>query len=278
MNWKKRGLSPFVLFAVLWMSFLVVALFAGCSSSPVRVTPFASAAPGLGKPSQVAVSKSKKAVSVRSASTKAGGTGGADSSKILPVSNIQQLPELKSGCEITSGAIVLKYFHFPVTKSSLLPYLSKSNDFRKINGKQYGPDPWKTFAGDPQQGSYGCYAPVLCDAINNYLLSAGSGRCAYDITGTSADDLYDLVDHGMPVIVWVTSSMTDPQPGPTWYLQDTGKPFQWLLKEHVMVLIGYRGSKAVFSDPEDPKGTVSYDRALFEQRYRQMHSQAVIVD
>lgn len=261
------------------MLFTVAAVFAGCGKKPALVAPFATANSELGSSSQV-VSKPKKTVSVQPTSVKKDGKGApkAPTSKILPVQNIQQLPELQAGCEITSASIVLKYLGFPVTKTSLLPFLAKSNDFKTTGGKLYGPNPWKTFAGDPQSDRYGCYAPVISDAMNFYLLSAGSGRCAYDITGTPVDGLYSLLDNGIPSIVWVTTSMQEPTAGPAWYLTDTGKPFQWTLKEHAMVLIGYNGNKAVFSDPFDPKGTVSYDKSLFQQRYEQLGSQAIVVE
>ncbi len=197
--------------------------------------------------------------------------------KVLSIKNIQQNPELQSGCEVTSAAIVLNYLGFSIDKTDLLPFLSTSNDFRNVGGKTYGPNPWKTFVGSPTGDRYGCYAPVISNAINNYLISVKANRFAYDITGTTPSDLYSLIGEGVPVIVWATIGMKEPSLGPGWFLDDNGEYYQWINREHAVVLIGYTDSQVILSDPDDSRGTVLYSRALFEQRYASLFSQAVVV-
>lgn len=196
----------------------------------------------------------------------------------MKVTNIQQLPELQSGCEITAANILLNYMGYHTEKADLLNFLPCSDDFKTVNGKLYGPNPWKTFAGNPDADHYGCYAPVLANTINEYLLSVDGRHTAYNLTGTSVNKLYSYVDHGLPIIVWVTTGMEQPTSGENWYLSDSGTNFQWTLKEHCMVLIGYNDKQAIFSDPLDKRGTVYYDKSLFEQRFQQMSSQAVGLD
>ncbi len=279
MDSRKRGPVFSGRFVVLFAFFILFAfLAAGCASKTLLISPFASTTPGLGAPSSSPASKAGSSAPAGSVPAVTGTAVSPQKEKLLPVKNIQQNPELQSGCEITSAAIVLNYFGFKMTKMDLLPFLSISNDFSTVDGKLRGPSPWKTFVGDPQSERYGCYAPVIADALNNYLLSVGSKRNAYDITGTSPAELYSLVDQGVPVIIWATVSMEAPSPGPEWYLEDSGDYFQWMLKEHSMVLIGFNGTQAIFSDPDDPKGTVSYDRALFEQRYADLYNQAVVIE
>lgn len=194
----------------------------------------------------------------------------------LPVKNIQQLPEMKAGCEVTSAAIVLNYLGCDVTKTELARYLKTDRGFKTVNGKLYGPDPWAVFAGSPDD-KYGCYAPVVTDMSNRYLRETKSNLTAVDISGAVPLELYACIDEGYPVIVWATTNMQEPSIGPEWYLNDTGEYYQWLLKEHCLVLIGYDDHNVVFSDPLDARGTVTYDRSLFELRYAQMYSQAVLV-
>lgn len=213
---------------------------------------------------------SKSADENKTAASKSGG-----SEKILKVKNIQQTPELQSGCEVTAATILLNFFGYDVTKTDLLSFLPNDDDFFEIDGKQYGPNPWKTFAGSPDTDRYGCYAPVIANTLNDYLLAVDGSHVAYNLTGLSADKLYKLVDAGLPVVVWVTIGMAEPSGGRSWYLTDTGENYQWISKEHCMVLIGYTATQAVFSDPYDARGTVSYDKALFEKRYQQLYSQAV---
>ena len=201
----------------------------------------------------------------------------SSSGKTLPVKNIQQLPELKAGCEVTSAAIVLNYLGYNIGKTGLAGYLNTDHNFITRNGGLYGPDPWISFVGSPMTDRYGCYAPVIVNMANGYLRSVNSERKAVDLTGTAPSELYSYIDEGLPVIVWATVDMEKPSPGPEWNLNDTGESFQWLLGEHCLVLIGYTDGTAVFSDPLDERGTVTYDRSLFEKRYAQLYSQAVLI-
>lgn len=200
-----------------------------------------------------------------------------ENGKLLAVKNIQQMPELKSGCEITSAAMVLQYFGYSVSKIKLASYLKCDSSFQQKDGKTFGPNPWSAFVGSPDQDRYGCYAPVIKTAVNRYLDSVKAKHRAYDITGTSVEKLYDLIDKGVPVIVWATSSMKEPSLGTGWYLNDTKEFYQWIEGEHCMVLTGYTDTKAVFSNPNDERGTVAYDRSLFEQRYQDLYEQAVVI-
>jgi uncharacterized protein YvpB len=187
------------------------------------------------------------------------------------------MPELQAGCEITAANIMLQYYGYKPSKTELLKYIPSSNDFYNVGGKRYGPNPWKTFVGDPSSNHYGCYAPVISNAMNAYLLEQGGTHDAVNLTGASTGSLYKYVDSGLPVIVWVTVGMQKPSSGDGWYLGDSDKYCKWIQGEHCMVLIGYDQKHAIFSDPLDQRGTVSYDRELFEQRFHDLSSQAVAV-
>jgi uncharacterized protein YvpB len=198
--------------------------------------------------------------------------------KFLPVKNIQQLPELPSGCEITSAAIVLNYHGCKISKTELASYFQIGGMPRLTGGIKVGPDPWKVFAGDPQGSGYGCFAPVVTQAVTRYLSAAGRQLKAVNLSGTKAAALIPFINAGIPVIVWATISMKEPYRGDGWILEGTGKDFRWPAREHCLVLIGYSGSDLLLSDPLDPQGTVLYSFSLFEKRYRQLHCQAVVVE
>ncbi len=231
--------------------------------------PASSSRPSSSKASSAAVSSAKPKFKVNN-----------DGTKILDVKNIQQSPELPSGCEITSACIVLNYAGCSATKTDLLKYLKSCNKFYQADGKEYGPNPWKCFVGNPGSAKYGCYAPVIADTINLYLKATGKisqNHLAADLTGAPVSALYSNIDNGTPVIVWVTNGMCEPSFGDSWYLEDTKAPYKWITGEHCMVLIGYDGNKAILSDPLDKRGTVIYDKPLFEQRYKELFSQAVAI-
>jgi uncharacterized protein YvpB len=198
--------------------------------------------------------------------------------KIMNFNNIQQQPELPSGCEITSAAMVLNYFGCGVSKMELADYFPIGGMPHPSGGRMVGPNPWKVFAGSPTDSGYGCYAPVVTQAVNRYVTSAGRNLKAVNLSGTETSGLIPFIDAGIPVIVWATISMKEPYAGDGWVLEDTGEAFRWLAREHCLVLIGYSGNDVVLSDPLDRRGTVRYDFALFEKRYRQLSCQAVVVE
>lgn len=76
---------------------------------------------------------------------------------VLPVENIQQNPELPTGSEITSAAIVLNYYGIKCDKTDLLNYLPMSK--RPADSTAPWVNPNDYFCGDPREtdNSYGCY-------------------------------------------------------------------------------------------------------------------------
>ena len=85
-------------------------------------------------------------------------------------------------------------------------YLDKGSFYWK-NGTQYGPDPSTKFVGDPRSSSgFGCYAPVITNALNKILTN---GKTAKNITGTSFSSLLtQYIDKGIPVAVWADRKST----------------------------------------------------------------------
>ena len=254
------------------LSACALLIASGCSTGNAAKT---ASAPQQARSASSSSAASSSPAASKSADENKTAASKSGSEKILNVKNIQQTPELQSGCEVTAATILLNFFGYDVTKTDLLSFLPNDDDFFETDGKQYGPNPWKTFAGSPDTDHYGCYAPVIANTLNDYLLAVDGSHVAYNLTGLSADKLYKLVDAGLPVVVWVTIGMAEPSGGKSWYLTDTGESYQWIAKEHCMVLIGYTATQAVFSDPYDARGTVSYDKSLFEKRYQQLYSQAV---
>lgn len=202
----------------------------------------------------------------------------SDGKVLLNVKNVQQTDKLRSGCEITAGTIALNYLGVKASKEDLLKVLPQSNQFTTKSGKLYGPNPWHAFVGNPLTEKYGCYAPVLSYTINKYLAAAGGEKAkhhASELTGAPVEALYANIDSGTPVVVWVTTDMKEPGLGDGWYLEDTGAYYQWITGEHCMVLVGYDKQNAIFCDPLNSNNTVSYNKDVFAERYRNLFSQAV---
>lgn len=104
----------------------------------------------------------------------------------LNVGVINQRPELPSGCEATSFAMLLNYIGVPITKIQIveeMPYHSSNPDLG--------------FVGSPYSSSgYTIYPPALMSMMGKY---AGS---AVNLTGKGTDSIKNSIDSGKPVIVW----------------------------------------------------------------------------
>ena len=81
----------------------------------------------------------------------------------LNIENILQNPELPTGCEVTSLAIILNYLGYDIDKVLLSDLFLPKGEIGKTH-------PDKAFIGNPKDKSaYGANAPVLVNTANDYL-------------------------------------------------------------------------------------------------------------
>ena len=75
---------------------------------------------------------------------------------------LNQLPELPTGCEVTSLTMVLNYLGYDADKTDIAANYLEKGDYPDAN-------PNTTFVGTPfDKASYGCFAPVITDCANLY--------------------------------------------------------------------------------------------------------------
>ena len=204
---------------------------------------------------------------------------------VLTVQNVCQYsqPALPTGCECAALTSLLRHNGFDITKNELASdYLEKIPFTESKDGKKiYGADPNEAFPGDPNdENSYGCYSGPLVDAANKYLASQDTELRAKDLTGKKLSALYKYVNNGTPVVVWATNELKASKKTDTWYTSD-GREITWLYNEHCLLLVGYdKEKKLVYcSDPSKRAVTPqSYDAVLFEKRYKEQGSHAIVVE
>ncbi len=181
---------------------------------------------------------------------------------------ISQLPELATGCEVTSLTMVLNYNGVAADKCDIADhYLDKgeidASDYRKV------------FVGDPrEEEAYGCFAPVIEKTANRYLSAKKSKLKAKNISGTEFSELLSYIDNSVPVIIWGTEKCVQGNYMESWEVN--GETIYWYWPEHCMVLIGYGDYQVWVADPLEGK-VVTYDRILFECRYGELQKQAVVI-
>lgn len=188
----------------------------------------------------------------------------------LEAESILQQPELPTGCEVTSLTMALRFAGYDVSKEELADqYLEKAAP---------GEVSYKTaFWGDPrQEESFGCYAPVIVKAANQYLAQHKSAQIAYNLTGASLDDVLAEVRMGYPVIVWGSMYINEEIVfSYGWEIE--GETVTWPSNEHCMLLIGFdtETNSVIVCDPLE--GIVSYDRNAFQHHYEILEQQAIVI-
>ncbi|WP_083256352.1 C39 family peptidase [Massilioclostridium coli] len=194
--------------------------------------------------------------------------------KCLSVPYMNQSDEYPTGCEIVSAAMVLQYYQYDIPVNQLIDCYLDKQEIWSSGGKLYGGNPNEVFVGDPRNSnSYGCYAPVITNMLNQVL----TNHTAKTLNNISLEKLAnDYISKGQPVLVWVTIDMKSSYEGTKIYQQD-GSTFQWIAPEHCMVFIGYDEESYYFNDPYQNHGVVQYPKELVQQRYQEMQQQAVIV-
>ena len=191
---------------------------------------------------------------------------------------IEQYPELPTGCEITAMTMVLNYYGYDVDKVTMaLDYMPKvpAEFYRGTDGRLMGPDLENYFVGDPTQDSgYICGTGAIVTAANAYLTDVGSDLTAVALKNAQPEELYALIDQGIPVVIWCTINMEDRAETDGWYRED-GTFMEWSTNDHGAVLIGYDEDTVTVADPIYNRITVS--REQFEKILAERGGQCVIL-
>ena len=202
----------------------------------------------------------------------------------MEVDPILQLPELPTGCEITTLAMLLDAVGFQVDKVQLAEGYLTCKSEGEATFQQ-------AFIGSPYDSAgYGCYAPVIVDTARKYLAAQNSGRIVKDLTGAKFEDLLREVASNHPVAIWASIDLVDIQEVYAYTIYNytetnsdgsTSTPknldVYWLENEHVYLLKGYDLDRNVVIVNDSLNGEMEYDMNRFKECYEQCYKQAVII-
>ncbi|WP_044974776.1 C39 family peptidase [Ruminococcus sp. HUN007] len=148
-----------------------------------------------------------------------------------------QMPELPTGCEVTSLTMVLNHLGLDADKVDVARNYLIKEDVRCDEDEHYfGPDFRNTFAGDPEgDSSYGCMAPCIVRTAQRFIDDCGGAFSPVNLSGAEFDDLLDYVEHDVPVIIWSTMELVEPEYKSRWRTPE-GKVVIWPSNEHCVVL------------------------------------------
>lgn len=198
--------------------------------------------------------------------------------KVIQVPYIDQTKAYPTGCESVSTVMLLKYLGIEISVDEFVEKYLDQEPMHQVEGRLYGPDPWKCFAGSPYDSeSFGCYAPVIKNALNRAFAEHKMAKKAEDITGMEVSEILTrYIDKDMPVVFWTSIDLKETIIGPDWILAD-GSVFTWFSNEHCMLLVGYDEESYYFNDPWHNHGCIAYPKELVEKRHKEQREMAVSV-
>jgi uncharacterized protein YvpB len=194
-------------------------------------------------------------------------------STMLNVVLINQNPELRYGCEVTSLAMVLNYAGVKTNKMDLYRSIQKDPDplTKSPSGDilHWG-NPNDGFVGDMtgKRAGYAVFDKPMITLINQNL----PGR-AVNLTNQPFDQVLAHVSDGYPVVVWTTGDFRLPDRPEGWYHGE--QYIKTPLDLHAVVLVGYDANFVYLNDPLSGKKQVRVGKQQFISSWEALQKRAV---
>ncbi len=187
--------------------------------------------------------------------------------KHLIMDGFLQFPELPTGCEAVSLTNVLNYYGFNLDKFEIVDnYLLYATEEYPIG-----------FGGNPYEEEGTCIFPKgIVDTANNFLTEQDSDLRAYEISGTDFSDLYEYIQQGIPVLLWVTDTWDYPEYSDVIYQYENYIYYDYY-EEHCVVFSGYYREDNVVEIQDPHCGIQVIDRDTIESVYDACGMLAVII-
>jgi uncharacterized protein YvpB len=193
-------------------------------------------------------------------------------SVMLDAPVVRQLPELPSGCEITSLTMLLQYFGIQKDKMELVPEMKRDRtpiQRGKDGSIAYWGNPNTGFVGDIMGANkgFGIYHAALYELEQAYIPKA------VDLTNQPFTKLEQQLREGIPSVVWTTINFQVPDKWTAW---DTPiGPIQTTFMEHAVLLVGFDQQFVYVNDPLSGQANVKIDKTQFMQTWEAMGRQAL---
>lgn len=187
---------------------------------------------------------------------------------ILDIDALLQMPDYPTGCELISLTMVLSYITGETVDTEIL-----IDDYLTLSVDDFTHD----FMGDPRkEDGGGCFPPVIVRCANKYLKDCHMSLSAKDATGITCQEIFDCIDDGLPVIMWTTMYMEEPQLQ-NHFMEYDNKTYQWYTSEHCVLIKGYRPKDHVFIINDPLIGEVERDIDEFMKISDSIGNLAVII-
>lgn len=193
-------------------------------------------------------------------------------SAMLDAPHIRQLPELPSGCEVTSLTMMVLYAGVLKDKMELAAEMKRDTTPLR-RGKDgsiaYWGNPHTGFVGEVTGAAkgFGIYHGPLFELQQQYIPSA------VDLTGQPFEQLEQQLREGIPSVVWTTIDYRVPDKWTTW--ETPIGPIQTTFMEHAVLLVGFDEHHVYVNDPLSGQAKTKIDKAQFLLTWEAMGKQAL---
>ncbi|SDC79318.1 Uncharacterized protein YvpB [Paenibacillus sp. UNCCL117] len=193
-------------------------------------------------------------------------------SVMLEAPVVRQLPELPSGCEVTSLTMLLKFRGLEKTKMELAAEMKRDPTpirYNKDGSIAYWGNPNTGFVGEPtgKAKGFGIYHTALFEQLKQHVPTA------VDLTRQPFDKLEDHLRSGIPAVVWTTIDFQVPK---KWVVWDTPLgPIETTFMEHAVLLVGFDEENVYVNDPLSGRGKLKLNKAQFIATWEAMGRQAI---
>lgn len=181
---------------------------------------------------------------------------------------INQFPELPTGCEVTSVAMLLNFYSINVSKNILADEVVKTSLPQFKNGRYEGESPHKYFIGSPKSDkAFGVFNEPIFNLISRY-------KSAQNITGCEFEEVIEQIKDNKPVMVWITRELEEVEYTSSWYVND--EIYWWPKGEHTVIITGIDETTVIVNDPYDGKEK-RYELNRFKYIWELMGRQAIVI-
>lgn len=190
---------------------------------------------------------------------------------LIDAPHVRQLPELPSGCEITSLTMLLQFYGVDKGKMDLVPEMKKDPTplVWSDNSIQSWGNPNVGFVGEVtgKGKGFGIFHGPLMELLQSYVPKA------VDLTGGTFDMLEKQLADGIPSVVWTTIDYAVPTQWVEWNTAQ-GKVVTTFM-EHAVLLVGYDETNVYVNDPLKGTKSIPINKQAFIKVWEAMGKQAL---
>ncbi|MCQ2490717.1 MAG: C39 family peptidase [Ruminococcus sp.] len=186
------------------------------------------------------------------------------------VDALLQTPELPTGCEITALTELLNFYGFSADKVEMADIFMANDQVGYYTMND-------AYLGDPRSNNgFGCNAPVIVRAADDYFSYLGSDWYAVNITGSPIEAVYYQIEQGRPAVVWTTINQAETHKEYEFTL-GCGEDLNFNPMQHCVVVYGFDFEAGVVHVADPLAGNVTYEIERFTRIYESMDRQAVVL-